>query len=45
MLLGDAPIRGAVVSMFFEREKEVEQLCALDYWHGGLMPSECECKP
>ena len=43
--LGDAPIRGATVNMFFDLEKDVERMCAMEYWHQGHVPADCKCIP
>ena len=31
--------------MFFDVEKEVENMCALEYWHGELLAAKCKCEP
>ncbi|KAL5479051.1 hypothetical protein ACEPAI_2339 [Sanghuangporus weigelae] len=41
---GDAPIRFATVSMFFDVEKDVEEYCGMDYWHNGVHGNHCSCK-
>ena len=40
---GDAPIRYATVSMFFDVEKDVEEYCGMQYWHNGIRGSVCKC--
>jgi len=42
-LLGDAPIRGATISMFFDLERDVERMCGMEYYHQGLVPADCKC--
>ncbi|KAF8293598.1 nucleotide-diphospho-sugar transferase [Clavulina sp. PMI_390] len=40
---GDAPIRGATISMFFDLERDVEKMCAMQYWHQGEVAQSCRC--
>lgn len=42
---GDAPIRGATMSMFFDLDKDVEKICAMNYWHQGEVQTSCKCNP
>ncbi|KAF8311369.1 nucleotide-diphospho-sugar transferase [Clavulina sp. PMI_390] len=42
---GDGPIRAATVSMFFDLETEVQQVCEMEYWHQGRVKATCECVP
>jgi len=42
---GDAPIRGATISMFFDIERDVERMCGMEYYHQGLVPADCKCIP
>ena len=44
-VLGDAPIRGATISMFFDLKKDVERMCAMEYWHQGKVAQDCICWP
>lgn len=44
-LIGDAPIRGATISMFFDTEKDIERMCAMEYWHQGGVAQDCNCDP
>ena len=34
--IGDAPIRYATVSMFFDVEREAEEYCEMSFWHNGI---------
>ncbi|KAI5117395.1 hypothetical protein M0805_007786 [Coniferiporia weirii] len=40
---GDAPIRYATVSMFFDLQTDVEEYCGMQYWHNGIHGSHCSC--
>ncbi|EJD05230.1 nucleotide-diphospho-sugar transferase, partial [Fomitiporia mediterranea MF3/22] len=40
---GDAPLRYATISMFFDVEKDVEEFCGMDYWHNGIHGNKCSC--
>ncbi|THH05682.1 hypothetical protein EW145_g4626 [Phellinidium pouzarii] len=40
---GDAPIRYATVSMFFDLDTDVEEYCGMRYWHNGIHGTECSC--
>lgn len=44
-IVGDAPIRYATVNMFFDVEKDVEEYCAIRYWHNGVQGRSCDCVP
>ena len=44
-LLGDAPVRYATLSMFFDIQNVTEQLCGLRYTHQGSEQYECPCVP
>lgn len=41
---GDAPLRYATVNMFFDVETEVEQFCAIRYFHQKVQYPQCECE-
>ncbi|KAH8104836.1 glycolipid 2-alpha-mannosyltransferase-domain-containing protein [Cristinia sonorae] len=41
---GDAPIRFTTVNMFFDVEKDVENYCAVPYWHNGPARHVCSCE-
>ncbi|KAF8311368.1 nucleotide-diphospho-sugar transferase [Clavulina sp. PMI_390] len=42
---GDGPIRATAVSMFFDLETEVQEVCEMEYWHQGRRKATCECIP
>ncbi len=42
---GDAPLRYATVSMFFNLEHEVELFCDVKYYHQWLQDPQCKCVP
>lgn len=41
---GDAPIRFATVQMFLDVERDVEEFCAIAYWHNGDQGNVCACE-
>ena len=41
---GDAPLRFAMVTMFFDKMRQVKEFCDIPYVHYMKAPNNCACQ-